>query len=395
MSEHLVAACNALEATQPDGGGNPALRIHLGRCFLALEDAVSARRMAQTILADDADNPAALVLFIDAAVLQKDFPAALDAIEQSPEKLAKSDSILKRKSRILRLAGQTADRLPVLSMLHDARPNDIAVQVDMARAYAATGDLERAQHSFLKILDIDETNVPAWLGSIDLAVQRKDHEAACALAETALARFPGNAVIVDKAARALIKFNRSGLAKSALEGAVADIRPLDQRLVLTFVSLLRRYGEYGRAEQLIDRLLGDAPDNPQAWRNRIQIAIDVGDIDGALAHARESLTRCPENHDLILQHAATLSHARREGEAIRLLEALAKRHPDQTRVAIALADAYRTAARLHDAERVYNAILKREPQNRLARRGCVAIFEARGDADAAMRMAQDDGQAQS
>ena len=99
--------------------------------------------------------------------------------------------------------------------------------------------------------------------------------------------------------------------------------------LLRAATILQNHGDAPAADQLLDRLVDDTPEQaPEIFAARARIYADAGDIERGLQVLDWGVLQYPDNVDVHYALAATYEQAGRVPEALRELSALAKARPE-------------------------------------------------------------------
>ncbi len=144
--------------------------------------------------------------------------------------------------------------------------------------------------------------------------------------------------------------------------------------------------QYLAAAEHYERLLTAVPD-PAVQANLAASLIGLQRFDEALIHARQAWQAAPDNADVGLVCAAALQATAAHAEALTLLRALAKNHPQDARVRYGLIAALRSTAGTtpEDLAGQFAALLTVVPRNLVALLEASAIEARRGNLQEASR----------
>jgi tetratricopeptide (TPR) repeat protein len=176
------------------------------------------------------------------------------------------------------------------------------------------------------------------------ADDREIWDTAMALADKAIALFPGRSAGWAMRARVYNKLESTAAAKAA----VAEAQELDARCPLAaWTEAMIRLDEgpqsYGAALAIVDRALGRHPGHYGCLLGRAWILSTMGGNEASLACNRLAMAAGPSMQRPIVNAAAVLDRLGRKGEATRLYEEIAAKRPDDGMLA------YNTGTRLYEA----------------------------------------------
>lgn len=384
VARHLRAAAEALPPVDPADDEGQRLRMDLARCLLAAGDAEAARTLTES--AGGAADLDTLDLRIKAALEAGDSDAALRTLDAARALFEEEVRYLRKKLVLLRGANRVEDTLPVLEALHRARPANPAFLIEIGQAQLALDRPEAAGQAFDKALEIAPQSAAAWTGRLDVAQAGADREAVGRIAEAAFAALPDNPTLTLRSAQLLRRSGRTEAARDRLETWLKTHRDPPAGMGLALAQIQADLGHHAAAEALYADLQARHPGQPNVWAGHIRMLLDAGDIDRALELGGAALAHCPEAMPLLRLRAEVLRWAGRHDEAIAVLEALHARRPDDTEITLTLAAAHRQAGQAEAAGALFGAVLARDPENWPALQGHVALAEARGDFEAALRL---------
>lgn len=138
---------------------------------------------------------------------------------------------------------------------------------------------------------------------------------------------------------------------AALMVRAVQIAPNNSELRLHYAAVLIELEEYQDASEQLDSHLRISPASGLGWRNRSTVAAFQGDYEEALAFCDRALALEPSNREYSLHRAGLLVALRRNGEAIRSLQELAKDKADDPDVARLLSAAFESVGDIDSALR--------------------------------------------
>lgn len=196
------------------------------------------------------------------------------------------------------------------------------------------------------------------------AEANNNHEVALSIYRNAAQAEPDNAEVQARFARALTNRGLHAEAMLVLEQALAR-RPRDRTLLLALGRTQLRANDLRTAEQSFNRLLEQAPGDPDALNGLGVIADISGEHALAQQRYREGLRRAPAHEGLRNNIALSLALTGATGEAKEMLERLRRDGNTDVRVRHNLALVYAMAGDEASARRLVAAELDAVEQQQL------------------------------
>jgi tetratricopeptide (TPR) repeat protein len=280
---------------------------------------------------------------------------AIDLLEQALQKDPDSVAIPRRLSRLCFALGRTEQAIAFGRKVVEADPQDAETTRLLVTYYRSRGDLDAAEallRGALASPALDKKSPAALVIRHDLGLllagQAQFEEAADALA-------PLIEALDDRAANGLSPAEQ----KLILEGNEAETY---RKFGVVFLAARRsKAAVLARRSELavtaFRRGLVYEPDNAELPRLLAQALVQAGRPAEALEVLEPVLKRHPQGREDYDALALVLTALNRPDEIIPRLEAAAKADPKDSAVQYALADRYREAGRLTDANRLYKQLL--------------------------------------
>ena len=161
-----------------------------------------------------------------------------------------------------------------------------------------------------------------------------------------------------------------------------DQTPLSYKDLIQVLTQLRKFAE---AASTTEEMLTRFPDqrNPQMLKLLIIYYRLAGKPQEAMAAARDAVKFAPNDADLQIQYALTLSSQGKLDEAVGLLTETATREPNNPEVALTLSELLAESGKNDKAVSLIKSVLERNPQNneivRLARSRLSVLYVNQGD----------------
>ena len=244
-------------------------------------------------------------------------------------------------------AGLSASGLPGVSLTDlDAAtqldPDSAWVRAEYAKALALAGSLTAATEAALAAGTMAPTDaeVQATVGVVLSSAGQRDE--ALAAYTASLAANPAHAIAL--AGRASVTSASQGDPAADLQAAV-DAYP---RFVDAHVRMAARQGDAVRALQVLRRAESFAPDSLLLRSTVMELLLEAGDANGALAYLQQAVTD-PLARSAGLYALARGLPAALSTQALALIDAGSQSYPDSTELVVARADVFLQAGRPDDA----------------------------------------------
>ena len=227
---------------------------------------------------------------------------------------------------------------------------------EMARAWHLLGIIwqegghaEQAASCFEKVQEFDDSLLDALLRHAELLRKKGQAEEAVAVLRTALARTPGNSLVLTALARVLIESNELKEARSRIHHLLRQSRQNGHLWLLLALVLLKRKRPQS-ALRALGRAVGLTPENPEVWRMTGWIALEQGDLVLAGKAIEQAIKLNPNDPDNDIQAAFVLEASGDLTAASRHAENAVAKLPRNAEAWRALAKVRHRQHRLHDAE---------------------------------------------
>jgi tetratricopeptide (TPR) repeat protein len=326
--------------------GNESATLLRGAIELKNKQYDNAIADARTVLNTNVNSTAALGLLSEAYTQTGEYDLAIDTLRRI-EHLAPTD---------------VGVRLRLASLLASKSPNDALDQLDAAMALrpdATELAVQKADY-LVRIGQADKAEVIATQLAKDPKFSGAAHRI---LGETALARadYPG-------------AIEELGKAQTAGE-PFADVAPV---LVTAYV----KAGKTDDAVSLLSDRIAKQADDTASARLLASLYIQKGDAANGERLLRQVIERKPDEADTYLQLAQLLTAQQRTKDAVAILETAGQKFPADDRVQTFSAIAYDTAGNLDAARKLYEQILAKSPNNKIAANNLAALIADAFSSDA-------------
>jgi tetratricopeptide (TPR) repeat protein len=329
---------------------------------------------------------------------------------------------------VAQLAAQPAP-VPDLSALQSAAeraPSDPFAHYNLGRAYAARGDWEQARREFLTAIELRPDYMVPRLALAQLQVTRGEFDAALQTVDDLLIfdksninarliqssalmgqkKFDASRRVLDELAEAhpdspdvWFQFGVLELAGNHFEAAESAFRraqvlnPQNSRGLMGVVETYMAQNKTGDALEILGSETEKDPTRQDLLLAFANTAVRAGKYDLAVQSFNRMLAQADPNSkqqgDIYLRIGETY---RRKGDSLGAIQALQKARetmPDNVVVLSTLALVLDGAGRRREAQQVYEATLKLDPNNAVALNNFAFLLaESGGDLDAALTMAQ-------
>lgn len=321
--------------------------------------------------------------------------------------------------------GDVSRALAELQAVVTRAPDNPVARYNLGRAHAARGEWEQARQMFQKAIELRPDYIQARLALAQLEVTRSEFDAALKAAAQILAidRNNVNARLIESAA--LMGQKKFGDSRQLLDSMLkANPSSPDVLFQLGVVNLAEnKYKDAGDAFRKAYEL---NPANPRGLMGMVETDMAQNKTEDALTLLRTEMAKSPGRMDLILQLANTSVRAGRYDEAIgyfqKVLDSRDKNDKYRGDILLRIGETYRrkgdlanaivnlqkarevlpenvvilstlalvldSAGRWNDAQQVYQAVLKMDPNNAVSLNNAAFLMaEHGGDLDSALTMA--------
>jgi tetratricopeptide (TPR) repeat protein len=406
----------------------PGERVHRLRLaqFLALKGddaaAESALREGVSVIPKDRDLQNALVRFLFVkrgaaaaeAELNKMIAASPDdhfASFTLAQLYAENGEPGKAEAIYQRIIAKEGTRAPAL----DARNR-------LAAAAAARGDTASAKKLVAEILDASPHDADALVLRGNMELASGDPKDAIVDLRAVLRDQPSAPGILRVLARAHLRNGEPALAEETLRRAM-DANPGDVGVRLDLASFLAQDGKPEQAEAIVQALAKDRPADSDIQEALFRVSVGANDFATARAAADAILAANPKSAvgqyflGLIAEHAGKVEEAladyqkalerqpaaaepleaivrllvakKREGEALRRLDAQASRNPSDALAESLKGEVLLNAKRFADAGAAFREAIRRAPKWWVAYRNLAFVSLAQGDRAAGLAVLED------
>ena len=279
-----------------------------------------------------------------------------------------TDQLLKQVLTVYLMSDQPKRALPLLEKLHERDTTDAAVVHSLGTTFLQTGDTARGESYLNLAIQLEPTEPRYWVGIAILAMDRRQFDAAAAIADSALAHVGPNAGLYAIKGNAL---NRSGKTEPAIE-VLEQALALDSTLYSALGALALIYDRLDslqRVEQLYERAIR-LSDSAAVYLNNLAYAYAQRGVQ--LERAKFLVSRAleldPDNASYLDTMGWIEYQLGNYDDAVRWLKQAVKIDASNAEVFDHLGDVYMKQGSRSKAESSYERALALDPQNETIRR---------------------------
>ncbi len=259
---------------------------------------------------------------------------------------------------VLLAQDQVEASIRVLEPLVERHPEFANARVDLARAYRAHGQPQRARAQVQSVLRASPHHHLAWLAYADLLVDLQQYADAVTAYERARLTDPERARI-EAATAALLADDRKGSEEIFRQILQANPSHVSALCGLAAVSLAA--DKPHDAERLLRHALRQSAYLPLAQRGLGQALVALGRLQDAEASARSLLRIEPENPQTWITLGGVATRLMRQEEALEAYGRAAAMTPNEVRLRLSIGHVNKTLGRREDSEAAYKAALAMQP----------------------------------
>ncbi len=304
-----------------------------------------ARRFADSAIEEDRWNPEGYLLSAESALELGDFPSAREAAARGIAGAGPDERILVLFASASRRMGNAADVLPRLQKLlpKDRAPSP-ELRLELARLYAATGELAAARELFADALE----------GQRD----------------------PG---VLAESADVLLRLGLRDEARSQLTVALEADRNNVRAMVL-LAQTFAAEGDSARAHEWAAKAAERNSTEPETLAGLAAVHAGLREWLPAIESLHRALTLAPGRRDLARQYVDALRRARRERDAIAFLQKSIETDPSDQGARRTLGDILSDIGALEEAATIWeSAAAAAGPDAHDLYRAAAALRERRGE----------------
>ena len=246
----------------------------------------------------------------------------------------------------------------VLEPLVERLPEFASARVDLARAYRAHGQPQRARAQVQAVLQALPHHHLAWLAYGDALVDMEQYADAVTAYERARLTDPQRARI-EAATAALVADDRKGA--EGIFRQILQANPSHVAALCGLAAVSLAADKPHDAERLLRHALRQSAHLPLAQRGLGQVLVALGRLTDAEACARSLLKIEPENPQTWITLGGVATRLMRQEEALDAYEHAARITPNEVRLRLSIGHVNKTLGRRKDSEAAYQAALAMNP----------------------------------
>lgn len=227
-------------------------------------------------------------------------------------------------------------------------PLDPALWAQRGFLESAGNQLEAAEHSLRKAIDVD----------------------------------PTNALVFDKLSEVLQDLGRASEAEGYSRQAVT-LLPANSQCWLNLGNAIFAQRRWLEAADIFRKLLSIDPEHAAAWCNLAACEHKLGNLEVAEAAYERSLAIAPHSSDTVTNHARLLADTGRTQQAFEIVRDLLNREPDSAPAWLIAANGLREFGHFAEAEDAYRNALRCEPNHAEANHNLAVTLHVQGKLAAA------------
>jgi tetratricopeptide (TPR) repeat protein len=417
---------NVLQQIKSHAGDFPQAYLVVGDFYLRLGDGDSAIREYREGIQKDAKKKSTYQKrVIEVLMRQGKRNEAADLNQQILKETPDDNDAKGLEATFLLDKGDVAHALAELQSVVTRAPDNPVARYNLGRAYAARGEWEEARQMFQKAIELRPDYVLARIALAQLEVTRGEYDAALKTAAQILAidRSNVNARLIESAA--LMGQKKFGDSRQLLDAMLkANPSSPDVLFQLGVVNLAE--SKWKEAEDAFRRAYELNPANPRGLMGMVETDMAQNKTEDALKLLKAEAAKSPNRMDLVMQLGNTAVRAGKYDEAIgyfqKVLDSMDKNAKPRGDLLMRIGETYRrkgdlqsavaylqkarevlpenavimstlalvldAAGKWTEAQSVYQATIKMDPNNGVSLNNVAFLMaEHGGDLDSALTMA--------
>lgn len=283
----------------------------------------------------------------------------------------------------------TEEMIEIAEELYTRDADEVRKQIKLYAYHNQLGNEEKAKAALAKAIELDPDHPDVLRTRFALALAERDWDGAEALFATAKAMNDGQGIDFDGGdswrGNLLYAQGKYDEAEAALESA-QDKQPKDSRIALLLGRTRLALGNMAGAERAVQFSLAMRPNNAEGWLLMHQIHDHLQRHDKALQDLRNALKNEPQNRALYNRYLTYMGQHGDIDQAIEMRQRQIENKPDDVGNQVALGQLYLNASRFDDAQKVFETINKKDPDQFSAVYGLATVLRAKGQADEGARL---------
>ena len=358
--DEAEAKLDTFAALSPGTAEEDAFR---GGIALRRDQPAEGQRLAEAALAKKPGDVGAAMVLASALARQGDPDAALASLDRALEQTP-GDAALRLLGIRINLDNNRFDAAVAgYRALIEVQPEEFAHRLTLARLFAARDQVDEAEAVLRLAVEAGVGGTQAQTAIVDLLAQRSGFAAAAAELASLIEAQPKEYSFQFKLAELYANNDRLDDAVATLARVVETDGTgqdgLNARVALARLALARQDRE--EAKTLADAVLESDPTNGEALLIRGALALDAGDVDGALADARTVLRGAPRSAPALRLLVQTQLRRNEPQLAMETLGQLIDVEPNDLAAREQLAGLNARSGNLETALDLFNASLARAP----------------------------------
>ncbi|HSL17054.1 MAG TPA: tetratricopeptide repeat protein [Methylomirabilota bacterium] len=258
-------------------------------------------------------------------------------------------------------AGQYEDALTSLDVMLERDPENLAALSLKGNVYIATGDLDRAEDTFRRCLEIDPANSDVVVGLSRVEAMRGRHERVIELARVGRGTRSPFGIFDAIEAQALVALGREEEADALLAAALAE-KPDDEDILSSYAERLIRKGEDTEAEVALKKAVAKSPFHKRARRMLGELLQKNGRPQEAVEVYEEMLRIQPADAEVHFAIGSILLNSD-PNAALPYLEEACRLAPSRVFFLTSLGIAYLRDGRMSEAEATLQRAIALSPDD--------------------------------
>lgn len=392
MGQDLLAT-QELEIALSNNPANIQAGIPLVAMYIAQGEAEKALHTAQALYDKAPKNPILINLLGTAQVAAKQYKPARQSFEKA---LSIDPDFITAQLNLSKLdvgENHTDAAKQRLQKVQQKFPDNIAVALELATVEQAAGRFDDANQWLSKARALDRKSLPTVLALIDLKLKTGKASEALSLAQAEEINFPHNMQLNEALVRGYLATNSKDNAVNVLRMMAQEAR-FNAKLLYKIASYQRDLGDHGEVIKTLKKaVLGDEkhlpsqialvetelnygspafalsraqnllkqyPDKAFAYQLLGDIALRERDYEKAAIQYQIAFDKDPDT-SLVMKLYQALKQSQQDNKAYNALEQWLKKHPGDEIVMSAFAEEQLRAGRLAVAQKYYETLLEKHP----------------------------------
>ncbi|MBX6422096.1 lipopolysaccharide assembly protein LapB [Thermosulfurimonas sp. F29] len=342
--------------------GDPELKLLLARVYLSEKRFARAVVTLEEVLEKDPENERALGLLLNAYLGEKDLSGAVNSLDRLLKVHPDSVSLWLFRARLLARADRPLEAKK--SYLRAVKLSDYRLEVVMEAGefLRRIGALSEAENLYRTYLERNPEDFHARQALLQILLAQKRWSEAEKLLRETLERSPRRKGVRFFLGLVLEKEGRKEKALSVYREVPSDSPFYTDALRRVFALTRELRGDEAALNYLAELIRKESPD-PQVYFFAATAAEDMDRCEEGLRFVDEGLKHFSDNRDLLLTKGLLLSCQGRLREALKVVEPLLERFPDDPVILNFVGYTYaELGEHLDEAEKLVRKALKAQPE---------------------------------